>query len=480
MIGRLQSRHALLLLLVALSACAAGPDYVRPTPSAAPPKAFREAADGLSTSGPVETTWWRLYHDENLDRLIGEAFAANTDLRVAQANLARARAALDQARLAWETPQTSLAAGVTQGRSALTNFAAELDNTPPRVGTLDSASFAAAYELDLFGGARRSAEAAHAGLGVAQAGLAAAKVSVAADTAKAYAEACAYGEAEVAARGSLDIVRSERDVTRARLRLGAATDLDLARQDALLSQTEASLFQAEARRKSALYALTVLTGRSPEAVDSGAAACVRPPELDQPIPVGDGVSLIRRRPDVRLAERNLALQTAEIGVATAALYPTITLGGQISAGGANPAAATHYGNVAFGFGPALSWSFPNIAVTRSEIAQARASAKAALANFDAAVLASLKDVETALATLQGERQRNASLRDARDRLRDAYALARVQYERGGLSFLDLLDTQRSLTAAESDLAASDLSRADAETAVFRALGGGWEAAPPKP
>ena len=467
------------IALASLCACAAGPDYHAPQVSVTP-EPFAEAGSDISSPGEAPDAWWRLYADADLDRLVLKALGANTDLRAAEASVIRARGLLNEARMSLYTPSTTLTAGETTGRSSLTNFAAELTHSPPRSGAFDSASFSAAYELDLFGGARRQIEAAHADLGAVKAARDAVRVAVAADTARAYAETCAYGEALDTAVEGLKVAEASRDLVRTRRTLGSASEFDLQRAEALAAQAAGAVPAAEARRKSSLYALAVLTGEAPEHPDAAAAACRRAPRLNQLAPLGDGFGLLRRRPDVREAERTLAAATARIGVATASLYPSISFAGQIAAGGVTPANAVAYDNVAFGFGPALSWTFPNIAGARERIREAKAGAAIALANFDGAVLNALKDTETALAALRGERQRNVALSAARDRYAEAEALAQIQYDRGALGYFDLLDSQRALLAAKSDLAASDLSLADAETSLFRALGGGWKTLPQTP
>jgi outer membrane protein TolC len=193
--------------------------------------------------------------------------------------------------------------------------------------------------------------------------------------------------------------------------------------------------------------------------------------------VGDATSLLRRRPDIREAERRLAGDTARIGVATAQLFPVISLGGQLAGSGASLDKALSYSGTSFSIGPGLSWTGPNILAARDRVRESNAVARASLARLDGAVLQAYRDVETALATLAGVKQQNAALRTARDQLRIAAGIARARHENGASSFLELLDAQRSLQQAENDLSASDLRQSDAEIALFRALGGGWKSAP---
>jgi outer membrane protein TolC len=221
----------------------------------------------------------------------------------------------------------------------------------------------------------------------------------------------------------------------------------------------------------------VLTGRPPAEIPVGVDGCARPPTIAGPLPVGDGTQLLARRPDVREAERRLASATADIGVATAAIYPTVTLGGSVTANAGRLGLGNTTGStLSYGIGPLISWTFPNIAATRARIAGAEARSQAALARFDQAVLAALQETEVSLTAYGAELDRHAALAAARDQSAEAARLARVRYESGASSFLDLLDAERSLVDAEAQLSASDETLVANQIAVFKALGGGWQGA----
>lgn len=471
-------RSALLALVAMVPAgCALGPNYHPALDRVPVPRSYAAATPGIATADPVVDDWWRLYNDPALDGLIREALTANTDLRIASANLSRAKAVLSEARDGLYTPSTQTAVSATEGRSSTSDLLASLAGTKAKASPTDAASFSASYEIDLFGRLRRGVEAARADEEAAKAALDYARVAVAAQTATAYAEACAYGAAVSAAQLSRDIARQTAEVTATRRNLGAASDFDVSRAAALASQAAAAVPALEAQRRSVLFSLAVLTGRPAETVIPAAQGCTHAPHLGTLPPVGDGASLLRRRPDIREAERMLAGDTARVGVATAQLFPIISLGGQIAAAGATPDKAVLYSGTSYGVGPALNWSGPNILAARDRIRESSANARASLARLDGTVLQAYRDVETALATLEGVKQQNVALRAARDQLRSAATLAQLRYDDGAASFLDLLDAQRSLQLAESDLAASDMRQSDAEIALFRALGGGWKSAP---
>jgi outer membrane protein TolC len=192
------------------------------------------------------------------------------------------------------------------------------------------------------------------------------------------------------------------------------------------------------------------------------------------IPVGDGAALLRRRPDVRQAERRLAAATANIGVATADLYPTIRLAGLY--GGAATELSQLNNNIGrtWGVGPEISWSFPNMAGPRARVRQAKAAQAAALASFDAVVLSALKETEQALSLYGAALDSRQSLGEARDQIHTAFRIAHDEFLAGSLSNLDLLTTEQTLVALDAAVSASDASLVQDQIAVFKALGGGWQ------
>jgi outer membrane protein TolC len=220
-----------------------------------------------------------------------------------------------------------------------------------------------------------------------------------------------------------------------------------------------------------LFELAALMGLTPAEAPAAAKACARAPRVLQPLPVGDGQALLARRPDVREAERKLAADTARIGVATADLYPRISLGGSGNFFRNDQVRGSD--SFSFSLGPLISWSFPSIAVGRARIAQAEATAQASLASFDGAVLTALKEVEQALSTYAAETERNARLQEAVGHAEAAYRLADQRYRAGSIALIDLLDAQRDLTTARSALAASNQQLGSLRIDLFKALGGGW-------
>ncbi len=458
-------------VLLTLGACAVGPDYQRPATPAV--MAFSETAQAsaVTTTAPPDH-WWRLYNDPVLDRLVGEALAHNTDVRVAAANLQRARAVLSEqrdARLPTTTPSASATYARTGAQASPFGAAQERD--------FYSVGFDAAYEVDLFGGVSRAIAAARGDAGAAAAELDAVRVSIAAETARTYVEACGTAAQRDVALETAGLQRRTVELTQALFDRGRGARRDVERAEVLLAQTQAVVPTFEAERRASLYALATLTGRPAEAIDAEAAACKTTPRLAANLPVGDGAALLARRPDVRAAEQALAADTARVGVATADLYPSIRLLGSIGFGSSVSKETFDHANLSYGFGPLISWSLPNNSAARSRVKGAKAGAEVSLARFDGTVLTALQEVEQALARYQGALERDAALERAQGASVTAADLSQLRFDYGAESFLLLIDAQRDRATAAADLARSRQAVAQAQISLFKALGGGWDGAP---
>ena len=457
--------------------CAVGPNFKPPAtpPAAAAP--FVSATPTVASPDAPPDAWWRLYDDPVLDGLVKDALTENEDLKVAAANLLKAQGVLLQAR-AGLFPSTTLTANDLWGVSSTEQLLASLSNQPAQRGWFASGGLGVSYEVDIWGRIRRSIEAARADAEATAEAQNVVRITVAAETARAYADACAFAEQADTARKSAEIAQEVLDLTTRQRDLGAKSDFDVASAAAVLDQTRATIPTFEGERRAQLFELAVLTGRPPSQISQAAAACTSPPRIPTPLPVGDGAALLKRRPDVLQAERTLAGDTARIGVAVADFFPTVSLTGAGGAGGANARQFFAPSSFSYQLGPMISWNFPNVLVAKSEVVQAKAQASASIAQFDSVVLNALKETEQALSTYDAELARHAALIANRDDNQRAFDLANVQLQRGSISFPDLLTTQRNLEDAKAQLAASDQALVDDQVAVFQALGGGWQTAPP--
>lgn len=404
--------------------------------------------------------WWTLYQDPGLNHLVAAALRHNRDLAAADAH---ARALLGHLRGAqgerW--PRTEVGYGYQYGRDGDDQTLAEATDEELRSQWKHTARLDLSYQLDLWGEVRARIAAAKADAEAAQAARDLLRVSVASQTTLAYVRACALARRAEVQRRSVGLLDASLALSERQLAAGLSSELQRRRLLALRERTRAALPMLEARRRAALYELALLSGRSPRQLDAPAATCAGIPQLRRALPTGDGWSLLARRPDVRAAE----------------LYPRISFAVGAETSAATLAGLGGSGALAYAAGPLLGWRFPNRESARGRLDSAAAERDAALARFDGAVLGALREVERALALYAGERQRRADLQRALDEQRHAYRLARSNYRAGALDALELLDSQRSLVADRARLVDAEMRVAERQVELFRALGGGWQAAP---
>jgi len=462
---------ACLAVLLFAAGCEVGPDYHLPpeavvnAPAARAP--FTTEHAGIAAAQPP-AFWWRLYDDPKLDSLVSQAFAANTDLRVADAILERSRALLDEAKAAGRPNLVfNLAPGYAQLSAEQYLSPASLDP----IGLYD-VGLSLSYELDLFGRIRRGVEAATADDEAVEAAHDLVRVNVAAEVTRAYLDACGAGAELAAARRSLALQQRSLDLTQRLVRAGRGAALDVTRSQGQVDQFRANIPTLLARRRNAEFRLATLTGRPPSQCDAALDNCAAPPVLRQAFPAGDGAALLARRPDIRAAERRLAASTATIGVRMAALYPDVSIGLSIGSTGAIDDALSDATN-RYGIGPNVIWKLDHTA-DRARIEQAKAQTRADLARFDGTVLTALREMESALNVYAHDVDRDASLKAAAGRAQLALAQARRLQAAGRTTALATLDAERTLAGADFAVAASQNQLAADQVGLFLALGGGWE------
>lgn len=459
-----------------LFACTtAGPDYHLPRKAAYHSPDANGPLQGQNspavTIAPVPDDWWRLYDDPKLDNLVEQALRKNADLRVAAANLRRAIALYHEVE-AENLPEMRVSAAAER-----TQIAGESFLMTEKLPVLNVGNFAigVSYLVDFFGKLARADEAALASAEASGAALDMARVGVVAQTVRAYVQGCAATRELEVAEHQLALQERGVEVTRKLVTAGRGQPNDLLRAQSQAESLRAALPRFRAEKEAAAYRLALMLGKPPAALTNEEAACAKEPRLRQALPLGDGGALLRRRPDVRQAERELAAATAKIGVATADLYPSIRIGASAGLNGLladMPSAPT----VHWGFGPLITWTLPTNGV-RPRIHGLEAGADAALARFDSVVLTALGETQTALSAYTRELERNASLRTARDRADQAAQQSRQLYHAGRSPYLASLDADRTLASADAALAASDTQVALNQIQLFMALGGGWQNAP---
>jgi multidrug efflux system outer membrane protein len=471
------SNHVSAMVAIALAPCflpllsgcmAVGPDYK--TPQMQMPEAFaNQAQEGLSTDG-VEASWWRGFQDNSLNQLVEQALANNHDLQVAAARLREARALRSETEFDRYPTVTSQASYLRQRLSKA------VATTSDRDIELYNAGFDANWELDFFGRVRRSIEARSAEVGAAEANRQDVIVSLLAEVARNYFELRGTQNRLAVAHRNAENQRQTLDLTIALLEGGRGTELDTSRAEAQLTSTLASIPPLEAAAKRAIYRLGVLAGQQPMALDADLSEPLPLPTLPKLVALGRPEDLLRRRPDIRVTERNLAAATANVGVATADLFPRVTLPGSVGLQAGSFLSIGQGGSDRFNIGPGIFWAAFDLGRVRARIRAADARTEAALAQYEQQVLIALEETDGALIDFNRQQARRELLRTSAQASEKAVNLAQLRYQFGVADFLTVLDAERTLLDAQDRLADSKTLTATALVAVYKALGGGWEIA----
>jgi len=413
--------------------------------------------------------FWESLGDTTLVRLLAEALRANPDVDAARARLSGARAARLGAALDL-TPAVTASGGYSRQRLASATFPGAPGGSLPEQGLWD-AGLRMSWEVDVFGRLRHSVRGRGELASAAHEGLRDVQVLLAAQVAGAYFDLRGAQDRLTFARRNAENQRGTLELTLQRIEAGRGTELDSERARAQLSTTLAEIPALEARIAAARHRIGVLAGRSPDAFAEQLAAA--PPELVLPeVPViASPEALVRQRPDVRSAERLVAAQSAFVGAARADYLPRVALGGAAGYTGSRFDALGNSGTPRYAFGPVVSWAAFDLGRVRAGVDEARAGEAEAKALYQQAVLQSLEEVETTLATYRGARERLRHLEDAAAASERAAELARLRYEEGASDFLPVLDAERTLLEAQDRLAVGRAEATAGLVGVYRALGG---------
>jgi NodT family efflux transporter outer membrane factor (OMF) lipoprotein len=460
------------LPLIALlpTACTVGPDYHRPVvTSAAAPWAGPHATD----AGAPDLAPWTRLGDPVLADLVARAVAANPDLAEAEGRLNEARATLGQARAA-QGPQANLSASGQQTQTSLNGqFPAASIPFYQRDFALYDAGFDASWEIDLWGGNRRAVESARAQIDAAAARLTDTRLRVVAEVVRAYAQ-FRGGQALLEATRSDAAAQAElATLIRQRLNAGESTRFDETRAREQARTARAPIAGIEADIAAALATLALLTGRAPEALTDIAQTSAPLPALPRNLAVGTRADMVRRRPDVRAAEADLAAATAGIGMETANLYPRLTLSGGLDFQARNPADLITDKSLGFAVGPHLSWALFDAGRVRARIHAADARADQAAARYTRAILSALADSETAINRYAAAQTTLAEREAALAANRQSYDQALARASAGEDDRLALLQAQSALSGATRAATQAREAAFEAYAALVKALGGGW-------
>ena len=458
-------------------ACAVGPDYREPKPALDASFVNAPAVASNPASADI-AAFWRGFGDAELTALIERALAANGDVRIAQARLQESRAILQGAR-AEQLPNIGVAADA--GRTLTPEYLLPGASRSQRTTSFYDAGFTASWELDFFGRNRRASESAAAQLDASQAGVHAAQTAVAAEVARNYLELRGLQLRLAVARDSIVNQRESLRLTSARLDAGRGTQLDVARAQTQLAVTEAILPTLQTAIDRSSYRIATLVAEPLRDVAARLATPRLLPTLPvtdlSALPLGTPEQLLRRRPDLVQSERQLAAATADIGVATADLFPRINLVGLIGfatnqLSGFGQSTSQQY-SVAAG----LTWPLLDFGRVRSRISASEARALQALAGYEQTVATALEETEGALSQFSHSAEQTDKLATAAGSAEQAARLSKLRFDAGAVDFLIVLDAERQSLVARDALVLAQVGQATALVSVYRALGGGWSEAP---
>ncbi|MDQ0009187.1 multidrug efflux system outer membrane protein [Luteibacter jiangsuensis] len=459
-------RSTALFAALVLAGCASvGPDYHAPKEA---PVTLQGVDATHQNNGDVQARWWKQFGDPTLDALIVRAAQGSPDLKIAVARLNQARAALGSAK-SQQIPDIETGVSYQRSREQQPGFSDQRQTV-----TAYQAGFDASWELDLFGGIRRSVEAARADAAAGEASLQDAQVTLFAEVARNYFDLRGTQLRIDVARRDIANQQDSLKVIAARVELGTGAEQDLASAKARLASVEAQLPVLQTQASADQFRIAVLLGARPGELDVDLSPATFKP-IDVSLAIGGADEVLQRRPDIRIAERELAAANARIGVAKADYFPHITLGGFIGflAGRSNDFGGAD--SRAWSLAPSISWSGLNVQRVRSGVKGAEARADEARANYERTVLAALEDVDNSLVGFNQQRERVEKLVVQATESRRAADLAKIRYDAGRTDYLELLDAERTQLSAEDQLAEAEAAINTRAVQLYKALGGGWQA-----
>ncbi|MBU1564139.1 MAG: efflux transporter outer membrane subunit [Proteobacteria bacterium] len=468
---KINSRHiaprilGVIFSLLLTSCTAVGPNYQPPQQEVPPHWQATNANIAEPTAGPVGETWWTLFNDSLLDTLVAEATAANLNLRKAEARIREARA-------------QRIIAGATGSLGAATSAstARRSDNTSSASGTQDlfQIGLDARWELDLFGGLQRATESADASLAASHEEMRDVLVSLQAEVARNYLEM--RGSQKRLATTHNNITTQEKTVAlvQGRFQMGLGNELDLMNAKTQLSLTKAALPPLARSIRQTMHQLAILLGKAPANLITRLSGEGPGLTLPQQIPINLPSDLLRQRPDIRVAERRLAAATADIGVATADLFPKFSLTGLLGLQSNSLSDLVTSGSRYWSIGPTISLALFNRGKVRAGIEVKNARRDQAFADYQQTVLSALGEVENGLVAFSLEQETLGILKDAVISGERAVTIANGLYEAGLSDFLNVLQSERALFQSQDQMAQSEQRLTLSLVAIFKALGGGWQ------
>lgn len=463
-------------LMFLIAGCSVGPNYKKP--DIAVPDGWSEAPQtGIDTRSAPLSKWWTEFNDPLLNALVERAVQSNLDIRLAEARIRESRA-LRAVRASDLWPGLETSGSYRRSRSSENAFVSGEGGDAflggNGAGDLFRAGFDSSWEVDVFGGVRRSIEAADANVAASIEERRNALVTLLGDVAKNYIDLRGFQRRLAVARSNLQAQQETLDLTKVRFEAGLSSDFEVAQAEGQVNTTAAQIPALESALKASVHRLDVLLGQQPGALWTEVSNESPIPALPPQAHVGLPAELLRRRPDIRRAERLLASTTAQIGAATADLYPRFSLIGAFGFQSISASDLISAPSRFWSIGPRIFWPVFDAGRIRANIEVRNAQQEQALTLYEKTILVAFEDVENSLVNYAREQVRYRALIDAVAANRRAMQMANELYTRGLVDFLNVLESQRSLYASESELAQSETVMASNLVALYKALGGGWE------
>jgi NodT family efflux transporter outer membrane factor (OMF) lipoprotein len=455
-----------------LAGCQVGPDYTPPVIQAPDTWAAPEQG-GIPGTGAVAQQWWKQLNDPILEQLVAIAVEQNLDLKEWRYRIAEARALRGvTASGLWPNVDADGSASRTRNSGNGNLFGGNGTTT-----TNLRAGFDAGWEIDVFGRVSRDIQAAEATIDAAEESRRDTLVTVMAEVARNYVEYRSFQQRVEIARKNARTQSESLKLSDSRFKAGLTSELDVARGRALVATTEAAIPTLEAAKIAAANRIAVLLGKAPGSFMADLDAPKDVPMFNGDLGVGLPADLVRRRPDIRRSERELAAATARIGVATADLYPRFSLTGSFGIQSRNADDLYDAQSRFWSIGPSVKWPIFEAGRIRSNIMVTEARTEQAMVRYERAVLGALEEVENAMVGTGRERIRRTALLEAVSANRRSVELATELYSKGLTDYLSVLDAQRQLFSSEDQLADADRNVTERAIALYKALGGGWEEVP---
>lgn len=456
--------------MLILAACSVGREYQEPETEALVQAQFMEQEQGRFRATEPIADWWRQFNEDQLSQLVEQALEHNLDVRIALANLQEARFLLGGTKFDRFPTVEAQGDAARQQQSKKGIF-------PPfgeRVQTTYNAGFDATWELNLFGRVSQRIAASEANLASREADLDAIYVTIAAEVARTYIELRGAQYRHDVAKQNADNQQQTFNLTRDLFEGGVSDRLDIARARTQLELTKSTIPPFEAEVNAAMNRLAVLTGQTPTTLHNRLKTIQPLPAIPETVNIGNPVDLLKRRPDIRAAERGLAGAVAEYNVNVADLYPNITVNGSLGFSSTSVSDLVTGGAATYLFGPQINWAAFNIGRVLARIDAADARTQARLASFEKTVLRALEETETAMVNFSRQEQTRARLKEAAASSAKAVEYAQDRFEAGIDNLLDVLVAQSTMLEAQDRLASSEIDVVLNLIAIYKALGGGWQ------